>query len=347
MMGSRKFYLFVMIVLVILLGGVTFQVIKPFLLPIGWAIVLSILFYPLFAFLLRFVRYRSIASLITVIVICAVLLGPFSYVGFAFIDEMRSLSTSFQLTDRLAHHPYMQWLYAKVIKMFGIPQSQFDKAIVENLGHLRDIVLDKVTSGFGDVVSFIVNFLLMTFAIFFMLIDGPRFLQKGKDFMPFNEDEKHRLADQIHDIVVSTIYGGVIVGIVQGVIAGIAFAVLEFKSPVLWGFATAIASFIPILGAAAIWGPGVLYLFATGATYKGIALLIIGTFGISLIDNILKPIIIGNRVKMPMLVILFSVLGGIKFFGLIGLILGPLVIALFVSVLEIFRNFEYSPTNEQ
>lgn len=346
-MGSRKFYLFVMIALVILLGFMSYQVIKPFLMPLAWAVVLSILFYPIYAFLLRHLKYRAVASILTVILICSLILGPFSYVGFAFIDEMRSLSTSFQLTDRLAHHPYMQWLYAKVIKLFGIPQSQFDKAIVENLGHLRDIVLDKVTSGFGDVVSFIVNFLLMTFAVFFMLIDGPRFLQKGKDFMPFNEDEKHRLADQIHDIVVSTIYGGVIVGLIQGGIAGVSFAVLGFKSPVLWGFATAIASFIPILGAFAVWGPAVLYLFGTGATYKALALLVVGAFGISMIDNILKPLIIGNRVKMPMLVILFSVLGGIKMFGLIGLIMGPLVIAIFVSVLEIFRNFEYGPPPPQ
>lgn len=346
-MGSRKFYLFVMIALVILLGFMTFQVLNPFLLPLGWAIVLSILFYPLFAFLLRYVKYKSIASLITVLVICALLLGPFSYVGFAFMDEMRSLSTSFQLNERLAHHPYSQWLYTKVIKIFGIPQSQFDKAIVENLGHVRDAVLEKATSGFGDVISFFVNFLLMVFAIFFMLIDGPRFLKKGKDYMPFNEEEKVRLAEQIHDIVVSTIYGGVIVGLIQGVLAGVSFAFLGFKSPVVWGFATAIASFIPILGAAAVWGPAVLYLFATGATYKAVALLIIGAFGISLVDNILKPLIIGNRVKMPMLIILFSVLGGIKLFGLIGLILGPLVIALFVSVLEIFRNFDYNATQGQ
>lgn len=332
-----------MIALVLLLGFMTFQVLKPFLLPIGWAIVLSILFYPLFAFLLRYVKHKSIASLITVFLICALLLGPFSYVGIAFMDEMRSISTSFQLNERLAHHPYSQWLYTKVIKIFGIPQSQFDKAIVENLGHVRDVVLEKATSGFGDVISFFVNFLLMVFAIFFMLIDGPRFLQKGKDYMPFNEEDKLRLADQIHDIVVSTIYGGVIVGIIQGGLAGVSFAVLGFKSPVLWGFATAIASFIPLLGAAAVWGPAVLYLFATGATYKAVALLIIGAFGISLVDNILKPLIIGNRVKMPMLIILFSVLGGIKLFGLIGLILGPLVVALFVSVLEIFRNFDYGP----
>ncbi|HMK43700.1 MAG TPA: AI-2E family transporter [Dissulfurispiraceae bacterium] len=339
-MGSRKFYLFIMIVLVLLLGFMTFEVLQPFFLPLAWAVVLSILFFPMYDFLLRHVKLRSIASLITVLFICSLILGPFSYVAYAFIDEMRSISSSFQLTNKLAQHPYLQWIYDKIIRVFGVPEAQFDKAIIENLGHVRDFVLEKATSGFGDVVLFFVNFLLMVFAIFFMLIDGPRFLQKGKNYMPFSEDQKQRLGNQIHDIVVSTIYGGVIVGLVQGLITGVAFAVLDFKSPVLWGFATAIASFIPLLGAFAIWGPAVVFLFAKGMTYKAIALLLIGVFGISLIDNVLKPLIIGNRVKMPMLIILFSVLGGIKVFGLIGLILGPLVIALFVSVLEIFRTFE-------
>jgi predicted PurR-regulated permease PerM len=108
----------------------------------------------------------------------------------------------------------------------------------------------------------------------------------------------------------------------------------------LWGFAISVASFIPLLGCFAVWGPAVVILFVQGAVWKAIALAIVGTFVISLIDNFIRPIIIGGRTKMPILVIFFSVIGGIKFFGLIGLIMGPLVVALFVSVIEIFRNLE-------
>jgi len=148
------------------------------------------------------------------------------------------------------------------------------------------------------------------------------------------------LVKQIRDIVISTLYGGVAVSIAQGTIAGFTFFILGISNPAIWGLATSIASFVPIVGASSVWVPATIYLFITGEILKGVALAMVGIFGISLIDNILKPIIIGGRTRMPILVIFFSILGGIKLFGLIGLIIGPLVLALFVSVIEIFRRVE-------
>jgi predicted PurR-regulated permease PerM len=133
------------------------------------------------------------------------------------------------------------------------------------------------------------------------------------------------------------------VAIVQGLIGGTAFYILGIKTPVIWGAAIAIMSFVPVLGTFSIWGPATVYLFLKGEVLKSIVLLIVGTFGISLVDNILKPIIIGERTKMPTLIIFFSVLGGITVFGPVGVIMGPLVIALFISVFEIFRNIEGGP----
>ena len=130
------------------------------------------------------------------------------------------------------------------------------------------------------------------------------------------------------------------VSIIQGTMAGLTFFFLGISTPVVWGLATSIASFVPLLGAASIWVPATVYLFLSGAVLQGFILAIVGLLGISLVDNILKPIIIGGRTKMPILVIFFSVLGGIKLLGLIGLIIGPLVIALFISVIEIFRSVE-------
>ncbi len=141
-------------------------------------------------------------------------------------------------------------------------------------------------------------------------------------------------------MVVSTIYGGVVVALIQGLMGGFTFFFVGVPSPVIWGVAISIMSFIPMLGTFSIWGPAVVYLFLQDMFAQGMVLLMIGTFGISMVDNILKPIIIGGRTKMPTLLIFFSVLGGIKIFGLIGLVLGPLVVALFISVLEIFRNIE-------
>jgi predicted PurR-regulated permease PerM len=180
----------------------------------------------------------------------------------------------------------------------------------------------------------------MSFTVFFLLKDGPDFFSKIRDYMPFSDQQKDKLAVQVKDMIVSTIYGGVIVAIIQGILGGLAFAILDIGSPVVWGSVMAIMSFVPMLGTSIVWGPTAMLLFLQGLYMKGTVLILIGIFVISMVDNILKPLIIGGRTKLPTVIIFFSVLGGIKFFGLLGLVLGPLVFALLVSVLEIFRTVE-------
>lgn len=344
-MPSNRFYFLTLTSLIIVLGYLSFNILKPFLSPIAWAIVLSIVFYPVYAFICKYVRWRSLASLITLIIILLLIFGPFSYFSFLLVKELRDIADYVEsgrlegITDVLKH-PNIKAIGDWITSWFGFTEAELNKAIIESLSKLGRELPIKVTRGMGDAVTMILNFIFMSFSIFFILRDGTIFLKKIRDYMPFSDEQKDRLTGQIRDIIISTVYGGVVVAIVQGIIAGTAFAVLDIPSPVVWGLATSVASFIPLIGAFGIWGPAAIYLFISGAIAKGIALSIVGVFGISLIDNILKPVIIGGRTKMPILVIFFSVLGGIKLFGLIGLVMGPLVLAIFVSVVEIFRNIE-------
>ncbi|MEW6003326.1 MAG: AI-2E family transporter [Nitrospirota bacterium] len=344
-MPVNRFYFFTLTFLVLVLGYLTYQVLRPFLSPLAWAIVLSIVFYPLYAFTFRYIKWKSIASFITLAVIVVIILGPFSYISFLLAKELKHLSDYIEsgklnAIDAVLRYPGIKSAVDKITELFGISESELHKAVLSNIAEFGKQLIGRVTERVGGVVTGALNFIFMTFAIFFFLRDGIEFLKKVRDYMPFSDRQKDRLARQIRDIVISTMYGGVAVAIVQGFIAGGAFYLLQIPSPVVWGLATSIASFIPLLGAFAIWGPATVYLFITGAISKGIILAIVGIFGISLIDNILKPLIIGSRTKMPVLAIFFSVLGGIKLFGLIGLIMGPLVVALFVSVIEIYRNIE-------
>jgi predicted PurR-regulated permease PerM len=125
---------------------------------------------------------------------------------------------------------------------------------------------------------------------------------------------------------------------IQGFLGGLAFYFIGFTSPVLWGIVMSIVSFIPLLGTLGVWGPAAIYLLMRGEYLTAIGLILYGTFVIGLVDNFLRPILIGSRTKMPTIIIFFSVLGGIEAFGIIGLILGPLIMAVFISVFEIFRN---------
>ncbi|BCB96499.1 AI-2E family transporter [Dissulfurispira thermophila] len=347
-MAVNRFYFITLTFFVGVLGYLSYLILKPFLSPIAWAIVLSLVFYPVYAFLLRYIKLPAVASFITLGIILIIILGPFSYLSVLLVKELKHISDymeggRFETLQSALGHPVMKAMVDRITSLFNITEAEMDKAIIDGISNLGKDLIGRITKGMGDVVTVALNFIFMAFAIFFLLKDGTEFLKKIRDYMPFSEEQKDRLATQIRDIIISTVYGGVVVAIVQGLIAGLTFYILEIPSPVVWGMATSIASFIPLIGAFAIWGPATVYLFLHGAVLKGIALAIIGVFGISLIDNVLKPIIIGGRTKMPILAIFFSVLGGIKLFGLIGLVMGPLVLAIFVSVVEIFRNIE---TNE-
>jgi predicted PurR-regulated permease PerM len=344
-MAVNRFYFLTLSFLVLVLGYLSYQILKPFLSPIAWAVVLSIVFYPIYAFMLRYTKWRSVASFITLSIILMIIIGPFSYITVLLAKELKSISEymesgRLEAMRELMHHPNIKSLIDKITSFFDVTEAQLDKAIIDNISGLGKEMVSRITRGVGDLVTASLNFIFMSFAIFFLLRDGTEFLKRIRDYMPFSEEHKDRLAKQIRDIIISTVYGGVVVGVGQGIIAGLTFYFLEIPSPVVWGLATSIASFIPLLGAFTIWGPATIYLFIQGLVVKGIILAIIGVFGISLIDNILRPIIIGGRTKMPILAIFFSVLGGIKLFGLIGLIMGPLILAIFVSVVEIFRNIE-------
>lgn len=326
------------------LGYLTYQIFQPFLTAIAWAIVFCVVFYPFYAFIVQRVKLKAVASFITLIAMIVVVVGPFSYISVALVGEVsdfigKSPAGGAEAARSLVLDSRVVDLIGKVQPYIGL-EGKPEEIIMENGKKLLKGIAENLSSGFTNVLSVTANFLFMLFAAFFFLKDGAVFLEKIKDYLPFSMQHKERLTRQIKDMIVSTIYGGVIVAVVQGTLGGLAFAVLGIDSPVMWGSVMAIASFIPMLGTAIVWVPASLLLLFEGAYLKGVALILIGVFVISMVDNILKPLIIGGRTKMPTVMIFFTVLGGIKLFGLLGLVMGPLVFALFLSVFEIFRTIE-------
>jgi predicted PurR-regulated permease PerM len=351
-MSVDRFHAFALVVITLVLGFLGFQVMKPFLAPLAWAGVLSILFYPVYAYFSKRVRWKSVAAVLTLIIILVIILGPFSYLTFLLSKELTDVAGvikggELQKLAGLLDEPRLAWLTERLAAVYGTEEADLEVLLVESLSSLGKKLMSKITAGAKNVLAALLNFVFMSLAIFFLLRDGTGFVKKFRDYLPFPEPQRERLEKQVNDMVVSTVFGGVVVALVQGIMGGTAFYFLSVPSPVIWGTAIAIMSFVPMLGTFSIWGSIVVFLFLKGAVAKGFILLLVGTFGISLVDNILKPLIIGNRTKMPTLVIFFSVLGGIKLFGLIGLIMGPMSVALFISVLGIFRNIEGGIDAEQ
>jgi predicted PurR-regulated permease PerM len=344
-MTDKKFYFVVLLFLVLALGYLSYLILKPFLSAIMWGIVLSIVFYPIYVFIRKRLRWKSLASLITLVIILLVILGPFSYLSFVLTQEIVAMvgkveKGTLDPLGTIIRHPYINAVLNKVLSFFSVSEAQFQKVLIDTISQVGKASTDFIKSGLGNVASAAMDFIFMIFSIFFLLEDGPRFVERLGDYMPFSPKQREKILAQTKGIVVSTIYGGVTVAVVQGLIGGIALALLKVPSPVVWGVAMFIAAFIPLFGTFIIWGPAALYLFVQGHLLKALILILVGIFGISSVDNVLRPLIIRDKMRMPILAIFFSILGGIKLFGLIGFIMGPLVLALFVSVFEIFRHTE-------
>ncbi|MBF0520203.1 MAG: AI-2E family transporter [Nitrospirae bacterium] len=344
MVQVNKFYIVSLVILILVFGFLSYQVMEPFLTAIAWALVLGIVFYPLFLLIGRVVKWRVGASLITLFIIVFMIAGPIFYMFMLMGKEVKLLieylnDTNYEsITHVFTLRPVTWFLEHVHVKP---PNSDLDiKALInENVVKIGQNIMPHLTYGVKNVFIGILNFTIMVFTLFFFFIDGPRFINKIMALLPFSKSHRARLSKEIKDMVISAIYGGVVVSFSQGIVAGLVFYFLDVKAPVLLGTFTVLMSFIPG-GAVAVWGVVDIILFLNGSYTHGIILLLAGTFGISMIDNILRPIIVSGRTNVPVLIIFFAVIGGIKEFGMVGIIMGPLVLVLFVSLVEIFRTIE-------
>lgn len=345
-MSQNKSYIYFLIGILAALGYGSYLVLMPFIRPLAWAAVFATVFYPLYSFLCQRMRRSSMASLITILIILLILLGPISWVGLLIADEVSTIAEhggGLDGGDMPSIHdilgdPRLSWFVDKADTMFNIKPDELAGMVRSGLASAGNSLLGNIQAGTQNIVLAAVDFMLMLVATFFLLQDGAAFIEWVRGHLPFEEVQSEKLGRMVKDIVVSTIYGGLAVALVQGIIGSVTFYFLDVPSAVLLGFAVGLTSFIPMVGTALVLVPVAGYLLFAGSAMKALILALVGIFGIGIVDNILRPLIIGTRVKMHTLLIFFGVLGGMNVFGFLGLIAGPMCIALFVSVLEIFKE---------
>ena len=198
-----------------------------------------------------------------------------------------------------------------------------------------------VTEGAGQLARSIavlfVNLIIMLFALFFFFRDGDAIMSRLRRVLPFDPSFREGRIRETAELIKASISSGVIVALVQGAMGGITFALLGLGAPVFWGVIMAFFSLLP-LGAWIVWLPVAVWLLLTGEVSRGIALLVIGAGGISLIDNFLRPMLLAGRTQMNGLLVFISLLGGIAAFGLLGLVLGPVIMATAISFVDAYAT---------
>ena len=340
---TRRFRIGILIVLVVFLSYLAYLVLVPFFAPLTWAAVFAIVFYPVHLFILRYLKRPSLAALSSVALVLIIILGPLSYLSYFLVGELQDLSNAGLTMEGMRsvyRDSFVNSLMERVLPVFHLEERQAMAYVANGVSNLSRQLLHWIPSGLGSVASGLANFLIMAFILFFLFKDGSVYVTKILEYLPFSERNKKHLSGQVRDVIASTIYGGVAVALVQGIIGTIGYVVVGIPSPVLWGLATAITSFLPFIGSHIVWVPMCLYLLVTGHIVKAIILAVFGVFGIGLVDNVVRPLFIRGRARMGFLLTFLAVLGGIQAFGLIGIIVGPLIMAVYISFIAIMKDVE-------
>jgi len=346
-MKKEHIFLLFILLLVSLTFYYLYQIFSPFLAPIVWAILLAIAFYPLFLKLERFLKKKKILSalamtllVLLVIVLPAVFLMislAHEVVDFYYqLDEMIKTGQLQSYLNRIGEVPLIKGAYTRLKQHIDLSQADPINFLLKNIEQISVFLFNQTSSFLKGVSTFIVGFFFTLISLYYLFKDGEHLLKKIKEIFPLPAKESQMIIDRFKAMISATLYGGILIAILQGILGGLSFWVLGISSPVFWGTMMAFLSFIPMGGTALIWGPAAILLFIQGTFLKGIILLALGILLISMVDNLLRPLLVSTRTKIHPLLLFFSVLGGIQVFGVIGIIAGPLIMTLSLTLIEIY-----------
>jgi predicted PurR-regulated permease PerM len=206
---------------------------------------------------------------------------------------------------------------------------------LKNIQQISTFLFNQSSKILKGLSTFLISFLFTLLSLYFLFKDGDHLFLRVKEVLPVPPKERDLLIGRFQAMVNATVFGGILIAIIQGVLGGLAYWILGLHSPVLWGTAMAFFSFIPVGGTALIWAPTCVILFILGEYLKGILLLLIGVLVIAMVDNFLRPFLISSKTKIHPLLLFFAVLGGIQVFGLIGVVVGPLVATVCLTLIEL------------
>jgi predicted PurR-regulated permease PerM len=210
--------------------------------------------------------------------------------------------------------------------------------LVEGLGRSTQALTSRAFTIGQNTLEFLISFFVMLYLLFFLLRDGRKLAAQSARALPLKERDTERLLAQFARVVRATVKGNIVVALVQGTLGGLAFWVLGISGALLWGALMALLSLVPAIGAALVWAPVAAYLLWSGSILSGLALTAWGVLVIGLVDNILRPILVGKETRLPDYLVLIATLGGLSVFGINGFVIGPVIAAIFLATWDIFSK---------
>lgn len=309
---------------------IMFLMFRPFLtfLILGGIIVVA--FYPVNTWLRRHIKNSIASSLIMTFIILLLIVIPSFFLVSALADEASAAYSSFLRAD-------FDELSASLSEYLGI-DVDLSEQILPLTRTIRDYITGSIFQLLSSLTELLAKLFLMFFLIYYGFKEGDKLVRGFMSLLPISKKHKEALKDETNRVLYGVLYGQILISIIQGVVGGIGFWVFGVPNPVLWGFIMGVLAFIPLLGPFLVWLPASIILFATGDTFNAVGLFLYGALLTSNIDNILRPRIISGKAKMHPLLVLVGILGGISLFGFIGMLIGPVVLAICILIVKFFNK---------
>jgi predicted PurR-regulated permease PerM len=322
----------------------SYLIARPFLTPIVTAALLAIAIYPLYRGMTRRIPNRSAAALLaTLLVLVALLLPTVLIVDrvaqetaglYRYLNEQQSIEGGWRAYIEHTLDPPLAWVSART----GMSTEQLRKTALERLQAFSTRLLNWAQSLVVNVGATIVDTVIMLLTLFFLLRDGERIRIRIGSLLPIEPHRYEQLIDTVAASIAANMYGVVAVAAAQGTLGAIGYTIAGLPSVILWSVATSLFSMIPLAGAASVWVVASIYLLAVGDWGRAIFMAAWGAGVISTADNIVRPLVLSGRVNMHTLLIFFSLLGGVRAFGIIGLFTGPIIVSVAVALLKILEE---------
>lgn len=343
--SRTSFFLFFALAILLAL-----YVIWPFIHVILLGVLIAYIFYPLYSFVLERTGRKTLSAFLTTLGVFIIILIPFVIFATAISDDV---TTFYKLSkERLSSGTLFN---VSCTSSFGCDIITFvdtflsdpgvKKHLDTGLSLLKSDLVESTSNAIFSLPRIVVNFFVMVFTMFYSFRDGQEMLKRGMDLLPLKGTFKNDLKQQTQEVIYATVYGNIVVSIAQGILGTIGFAIFGISSPVLWGAVMIFAALLPFIGSALVWLPAGAYLIiqgtlsgVEGVAWKGIGLLVYGLLVISTVDNFLKPRIIGRKTSLHPLLIVIGLFGGVATMGFLGLILGPVILAIFVSFIKVYAK---------
>ncbi|MFO0925535.1 MAG: AI-2E family transporter [Gemmataceae bacterium] len=315
--------------------------VRPFLGVLTWSVVLVVTFYPVHRRLTRWLGRPGWSALLSTGLVAGVVLAPAAFAALMIARELPGLAKNASCAFAYLFGPQsplgqetLDWLGSFV----DLEQLRSSEFYLERARELSGRMVGPLLGMAGGVVDGLVQAVFVVFATFFLFRDGAALAGWLRQSLPLEEAQNAEIIHRTHEMIEASMYGVVVLAVLQGVLGGMAFLVLGLPNPFIWGAVMIVLSTIPVAGSFVVWVPAAGYLAATGEWGEAVALVAWGTLVIGTVDNFLRPVVMGQKARMHELLLFFAVLGGLVVFGVAGLVLGPVLVAVTLGLIDVIRQ---------